>query len=223
MILKKEKLIAVWLKSFDSDCTVRNYQADIEIFFEWLRKKDFLSVLEKDIRNFILDLEEKGLSKRTRNRRLAALKSFYRFLWEKDVIKHNPSERIRMERLSEQEKKVEPLDERVAINLLSIIKTDTMTGKREYAILDLLLGTGIRREELVNLDLKDLHLPKTRLATITIQKGKGGKTRIIPIPKQQKESLQKWIEVRDNYAREIKLEAVFVTRLGTRPTGESIR
>ena len=132
-------------------------------------------------------------------------------------------ERIRLERLSQNEKRVEPLDERVAINLLSITKTDTITGKRSYAILDLLLGTGIRREELVELNLRDVNILQTRTSTITIRKGKGDKMRVIPLAKPQKESLGAWLKAREGYAREINNEAVFITRLGTRPTGESIR
>ena len=103
------KLIASWLKAFNSECTRKNYQADLVQFFNWIKEKDILSVQEKDIRNFILDLEEKGLSKRTRNRRLATIKSFYNWLWETSRLKNNPAERIRLERLSENEKKVEPL------------------------------------------------------------------------------------------------------------------
>jgi len=220
---KHDKLISSWLKSFHSMCTVNNYRTDIHQFMTWLGEKDIFKVQEKDIRNFILDLEEKGLGKRTRNRRLASIKSFYSWLLQNKGLKENPAERIRLERLSENEKKVEPLDERVAINLLSITKTDTMTGIRTYAILDLFLGTGIRREELTALDIKDVHLSKTQASTITIRKGKGDKTRIIPLGRQQKESLTKWLEVREQYAKEIKTEAVFITRLGSRPTGESIR
>jgi site-specific recombinase XerD len=220
---KNQKLLSRWLKSFNSACTVKNYQVDIQQFSAWLSDKDILKVVEKDVRNFILDLEEKGLTKRTRNRRLAAIKSFYKWLWENREINENPTVRIRLERLSENEKRVEPLDERVAINLLSIVKTNTMTGIRTYAILDLLLGTGIRREELTGLDTGDAHISQTRPSTIMVRKGKGDKPRIIPLAKPQKESLIKWLEVRQQYAQEIKSEAVFVTRLGTRPSGESIR
>ena len=223
MMTKAEKLIAGWLKSFSSACTIRNYRADLGQFSQWLKNKDLLSAREQDVRNYLLDLEEKELSKRTRNRRLATLKSFYNWLWENRELKDNPAERIRLERLSDNEKKIEPLDERVAINLLSITKTDTMTGKRVYAILDLLLGTGIRREELVGLDLKDIYIPQTRVATITVRRGKGDKQRVIPLAGPQKESLTSWLEVREHYAGKIRSEAVFITRLGTRPTGESIR
>ena len=223
MIAKSEKLIASWLKSFSSACTIKNYQADLGQFSQWLKTKDLLSAKEQDIRNYLLDLEEKELSKRTRNRRLATIKSFYNWLWENRQIKDNPAERIRLERLSDNEKKIEPLDERVAINLLSITKTDTITGKRSYAILDLLLGTGIRREELVGLDLKDIYIPQTRVATIMVRRGKGDKQRVIPLAGPQKESLNAWLSVREQYAGKSRSEAVFITRLGTRPTGESIR
>jgi site-specific recombinase XerD len=192
-------------------------------FLAWFKKGDIATAEERDIRNFLLDLQERGLAKRTRNRRLASVKSFYTWLWGNGYIKDNPTDRIRLERLSDNEKHVEPLDERVAINLLSITKTKTTTGKRSYAILDLLLGTGIRREELVELDLKDVNILQTRTSTITIRKGKGDKARVIPLAKPQKESLTKWIKVRSDYARDNKSEAVFITRLGTRPTGESIR
>lgn len=220
---KSEQLVALWLKGFSSPCTIRNYRTDIDQFLTWLDSKDLLRVDEKDVRNYILDLEEKGLSKRTRNRRLATLKSVYARLSEQGHIKASPAERVKHERLSESEKQIEPLDERVAINLLAITKTDTITGKRIYALIDLLLGTGLRREELANLDVSDAHLSKTQVSTIRIRKGKGDKPRVIPLAGPQKESLSAWLDVRSLYAKKIKSDAVFVTRIGTRPTGESIR
>ena len=60
-------------------------------------------------------------------------------------------------------------------------------------------------------------------STIIVRKGKGDKTRTIPLARVQKESLTKWLEIREDYAREIKSEALFITRLGTRYTGEIIR
>ncbi len=220
---KNGKLISTWLRSFNSTSTVKNYSADIAQFTNWIGDTDLLKVQEKDIRNFMLDLEEKNLSKRIRNRRLAAIKSLYNWLWENHQLENNPAERIRLERLTDNEKKTDPLDERVAINLLSIIKTNTMTGIREYAMIDLFLGTGIRRSELAKLDIQNVHVSQTRSFTITVRKGKGDKTRTIPLARAQKESLTKWLEVREDYAREIKSDALFITRLGTRPTGESIR
>ena len=74
MATKNEKLISIWLKSFNSQCTIKNYLADLNQFDQWLKKKDLLSAKEQDIRNYILDLEEKDLAKRTRNRRLATIK-----------------------------------------------------------------------------------------------------------------------------------------------------
>ena len=189
---KNETLISTWLRSFNSTSTVKNYSADITQFTNWIGDTDLLKVQEKDIRNFILDLQEKGLSKRTRNtgnHRLSAIKSLYNCLWENHQLENNPAERIRLERLTDNEKKTEPLDERVAINLLSIIKTNTMTGIREYAMIDLFLGTGIRRDELAKLDIQDVHISQTRSSTIIIRKGKGDKARTIPLARAQKESL----------------------------------
>ena len=90
-------------------------------------------------------------------------------------------------------------------------------------MIDLFLGTGIRRDELAKLDIQDVHISQTRSSTITVRKGKGDKTRTIPLARAQKESLIKWLEVREDYAKDIKSDALFITRLGTRPTGESIR
>ena len=58
--------------------------------------------------------------------------------------------------------------------------------------------------------------------SVTVRKGKGDKTRTIPLVRAQKESLTIRLEVREDYAREIKSDALFLTRLGTRATGESI-
>ncbi|HOZ37047.1 MAG TPA: tyrosine-type recombinase/integrase, partial [bacterium] len=67
------------------------------------------------------------------------------------------------------------------------------------------------------------YISQTRVATITVRKGKGDKLRIIPLAGAQKESLTDWLAVREHYAGRIQSDAVFITRLGGRPTGESIR
>ena len=59
-------------------------------------------------------------------------------------------------------------------------------------------------------------------STITVRKGKGDKTRTIPLARAQEESLTIRLEVRKDYAREIKSDALFITRLGIRTSGESI-
>jgi site-specific recombinase XerD len=56
---KNGKLISTWLRSFNSASTVKNYTADITQFTNWIGDTDLLKVQEKDIRNFILDLQEK--------------------------------------------------------------------------------------------------------------------------------------------------------------------
>ena len=58
---------------------------------------------------------------------------------------------------------------------------------------------------------------------VPVRKGKGDKTRTIPLARAQKESLTIRLEVREDYVREMKSDALFITRLGTRPSGESIR
>ena len=79
-------------------------------------------------------------------------------------------------------------------------------------MIDLFLGTGIRRDELAKLDIQDVHISQTRSSTITVRKGKGGKTRTILWAWAQKESLTKWLEVREDYARDIKSDALFIAR-----------
>ena len=64
---------------------------------------------------------------------------------------------------------------------------------------------------------------KILIATIHVRRGKGNKSRIISLARPQKESLSDWFTVRNNYAKEIKSEAIFITRLGIRHTGEFIR
>ena len=89
-------------------------------------------------------------------------------------------------------------------------------------MIDLFLCTSIRRDELAKLDIQDVHISQTRLPTIIVRKGKGDKTRTIPLARTQKESRTIRLEVCGDYTREIKSDALFITRLGTRPTGESI-
>ena len=73
-----------------------------------------------------------------------------------------------------------------------------------------------------DLPMEDLAIWNLEFA-VTVRKGKSDETRTKPLARAQKESLTIRLEVREDYAREIKSDALFITRLGTRPTGESIR
>ena len=73
MATESDKFISAWLNSFASQCTVRSYRADMKQFLAWFKKGDIATAEERDIRNILLDLQERGLAKRTRNRRLASI------------------------------------------------------------------------------------------------------------------------------------------------------
>jgi len=160
--------------------TVKAYEKDIRDFETYCRElyqlTDIDAVSYNIIRNWIVTLVEKGLGNRSVNRKVTSLKSYYRFLLKIDKIKTNPLSKHKALKTS---RKVEiPFSEREMSQLLNEIPFEnSFEGVRDRLIIELFYTTGIRRSELIHLQLKNTDLAQKTLKVI----GKRNKERIIPL------------------------------------------
>ncbi|UOQ85565.1 tyrosine recombinase XerC [Gracilibacillus salinarum] len=158
--------------------TIEAYEQDISVFFTFLKEQSLSSLLDVDygvIRTFLTTLYSRDLSKRSVNRYISSLRSFYKFLVREHIVKENPFVHLQLPKGDYTIPEFMYLEE---IDVLfESIDTSTALGQRNMAILELLYGTGIRVSECVKIRVEDIDF---ELQTIFVQ-GKGNKERYVPL------------------------------------------
>ena len=152
-----------------SENTIYNYASDLTQFKNYI-KKDLDRAERKDIENFIAHLKEQGMTASSIHRKVAAIKSFYKFTVKKEYIKDNPALLIESGKL--ERKLPRPLSED-DINRIS----NTARSLRDKTIIETLYGAGLRRSELITLKKTSINWEKGVLHI----KGKGRKERLVPL------------------------------------------
>ena len=158
--------------------TIISYRKDLEDFARFLLDTESIENLQKAdkkmIKNFIIHLNNQKLSKRSINRKISTLKSFYNFLLRISEIKTSPLEGISM--LKFYAEKQIPFSEEEMKHLLLILE-EAQVELLDKLIIEVLYQTGMRREELCNLPLENVNFSRNEIMVI----GKGNKERIVPI------------------------------------------
>lgn len=213
--------------------TLDNYRRDLfdglDFFCRVLGKKDD-RVVPGDInysllRQYLGHLRIKGLSRATMARRLAAWRTFYRFLCREGYIMGNPVHRLPLPKQGRKLPGFLYLDE-VRL-LIGAPQTDNPLGIRDRALLELLYATGIRVGELVGLDVDDVDFR----SEVIMVSGKGNKERLAPfgsyaagaLKNYLQESRPKLLPCLGNKAGQDKQKALFLNFRGGRLTSRGIR
>ena len=158
--------------------TITSYRKDLEDFLSFLMDREGLEELQKAekkmVRNFIVFLSEKGLTKRSINRKISTLKSFYAFLQRISLISVSPVEGLSTIKFYP-EKQIPFSKEEMQD--LSVILDNGEVELLDRLIIEVLYQTGMRRAELCNLLLENVHFYRNEITVI----GKGNKQRIVPV------------------------------------------
>ena len=173
---------AQWFANLDSAQTRRAYQNDLKAFMAFTGVKqpeEFRTVTRGHVLAWRADLESQGLAGSTIRRKLAALASLFDYLCEANAVTHNPVKGVKRPRVESYEGKTPALGDAQARALLDAPPSDTLKGKRDRAILSVLLYHALRREELTKLLVKDFNQERRGVPHLRVQ-GKGGKLRYIP-------------------------------------------
>lgn len=195
--------------------TVAAYESDLHQFAEYMEGKLEIKELETvgatEIRTWILTLLEDGhLTPRSVNRKLSALRDFYRFELKAGHVKHNPMEGIQGPKF--RNRLPEYLEIKDMERLFSPeMFEDSFEGWRDQTILELFYATGMRLSELLNIKRLDLDFYENSVKVL----GKRNKERIIPFGKRMRELLTKYLEYYvENIAPEKENFYIFVAANG---------
>jgi integrase/recombinase XerD len=196
--------------------SLESYERDLQKLKNWAEKNDFdlLKLTRKDLREWLIDLASEKLSENSKRRMISALRGFYKFLMFDGHISKNPAEDLAAPQKGFYLPKF--LNQTEVENLLLVPDVSQETGLRDRAILELMYACGLRVSEAVDLKISDVELD----AGILTCKGKGSKTRKIPIGKSAVEWLKSYLAVRRK-KENFEIQNLFVTPQG-RPLNRQI-
>ncbi|MBL7860258.1 MAG: tyrosine-type recombinase/integrase [Cyclobacteriaceae bacterium] len=176
--------------------TVKSYQTDLRQFEEFL-KKEYADTPAQDanyglIRSWIVSLVEAKLDSLSVNRKIACLRSYYKFLMRQEVISRDPMVKIKI--LKTKKKLPHFVNEQDTVKLLdNVIFPEGHEGKRDQLILELLYGTGMRLTELISLQESYVNLKDHTVRVL----GKRNKERVIPFSAHLVSIIKEYLVVRN--------------------------
>lgn len=196
--------------------SIKAYMGDLKQFIEWLQKRRVdwdvpYRLLRIDIVEFINFLGVQKASAETRKRKLATIRGFLGFMKDNQIIYGNPADTIEGPIREEREPSILLKTEYKA--LLQVAGENP----RDLAIVMLMLQTGLRVSELVNLKLDDIAFDKKE---ILVRQGKGRKDRVVPLVGQAREAVKAYLAVRESLP---EYDNVFIARNGTSMDQRTVR
>lgn len=170
--------------------TRESYRHDLRRFYLLLDERPLHTVSKDVVRSYLARMNEEGLSRRTIGRRMAALRTFFRFLVREGHIEKNPLAAVRNPKM---EKKLPIVMEESEVARLLEAPEDDLTGRRDRAILETLYSTGMRVSELVGLAADKIDF----IGGVCRVFGKGSKERLCPIGDRALRNIRRYLETRE--------------------------
>jgi len=209
-----------------SDHTISAYENDLRQFRKFLQeqlgcKEVNVRLIDRlSIRHFLTQIKSRGAKGSTMRRKLAAIRSFMKYLCTREDLKVNPAAAVRMPR---REKHLPSfLDMVDAGRLMELPSRTTFGGRRDLAILETFYSTGIRLSELHWLDVSDMDL----FGEVLKVRGKGRKERMVPLGRMAVKAIKAYLQERHKHlerAGRVREIALFVNRFGGRLSRRGIQ
>ncbi len=174
-----------------SELTKKAYEEDIthfELFLDQTGDTDFSSVTLQDVRIYLGELNEKGLSRNSVSRKISSLRAFYQFLLKNQLVKDNPFSYIHLKKKMLRLPKF--FYEKEMDALFEAVKGDGPLDFRNEAILEVLYGTGTRVSECSGINLKDIDFD----LSVLLVHGKGNKERYVPFGHYAAVAMREYME-----------------------------
>ena len=204
-----------------ADKTRRAYAADLDQLARWAAPAPPQDLTPRDLRRFAGVLSERGNSKASVARKLAAVRSFYRHLVEMGALEANPADLVSSPKRERRLPRV--LKAAETTSLLEALPASTPLELRDRAMFELSYGAGLRAEEIVNLELTS---PDPDAEELRVE-GKGGKTRVVPAGEPAWRALRDYLErgrplLADDGSQRAE-PALFLSKRGRRLSTSDVR
>ncbi len=220
----KDFLIYLEVEKNFSKHTIRAYNSDILSFLLWLDTTPIEQTDHTKLKDYLIFIQRFNYSKTTLSRKIAAIRTFYRFLYREKIIETNPANSVHAPKKNKSLPKF--LTGKEIEQILNNIKISTPAGYRNRTILELLYATGMRISELSNLNFGDLNLDENEITVM----GKGAKERIVLVSQRAKDFLEKYIKTvrymvaeEGSTPEENENSPIFINKTGYRLQPQSIR
>jgi integrase/recombinase XerC len=204
--------------------TIKAYTGDLDVFAAYIGSRDWKAIDHIAIRGFLSHLYDKGLSKTSVARALAAVRSLYRWLAQEGVVEQNPAKLVSTPRLPKKLPRVPTIEE---MNYVLDGKMPEVASfpERDRLLFELLYGCGIRNSELVGINLDDISLSNEAI----LIRGKGKKERYVPFGGSALAALSVYLPWRQQLLAILKktmpakgMPALLVNQRGGRLTTRSV-
>src|ERR1700685_2763420 len=199
--------------------TIKAYSRDLSLFAAYVGSRGWKQLDHIAVRGFLSQLYEKGLSKTSVARALAAVRSLYRWLAREGVVEQNPAKLVATPKLSKKLPRVPTIEEMNSV-LDGGMPEAAAFPERDQLMLELLYGCGIRNSELIGINLEDI-----RLSTeVILIRGKGKKERYVPFGGSAAGALASYLPIRRQVMTEKhkNASALLINRRGGRLTTRSV-
>lgn len=223
-IYLKNFLVYLEVEKNFSKHTIRAYESDVLSFLLWLDITPIEETNHTKLKEYLVFIQRFNYSKTTLSRKIAAIRTFYRFLYRERIIDTNPANSVQAPKRNKNLPKF--LSSTEIEQILNNIKIETPAGYRNRVILELLYATGMRISELSNLNFSNLNLSENEITVM----GKGAKERIVLVSSRAKDFLQKYIDnvrfmvAEDGLPPEQNEDSpVFINKTGYRLQPQSVR
>ena len=220
----KNFLVYLEVEKNFSKHTIRAYNSDILSFLIWLDSVPIEETNHEKLKDYLIFIQKFNYSKTTLSRKIAAIRTFYRYLYREKIIEVNPANSVHSPKKNKSLPKF--LSNTEIEQILNNIKIDTPAGFRNRTILELLYATGMRVSELSNLNFGDLNLNENEITVM----GKGAKERIVLVSDRAKDFLERYIKSVRYMVPEEKCDLtedekspVFINKTGYRLQTQSVR
>jgi integrase/recombinase XerC len=176
--------------------TVQSYERDLLQYSDFIQAEFQLEELDQaknpQVRSWIVQLVNQKQQPTTIRRKLSALKSFYKYALKKGWVKTNPAEKVNTPKIAERlPKYVEQKNLSTLLDQPETYFTDTVEGLRDKLIIDVLYSTGMRRQELINLQWSHINQAAKQIKIL----GKGNKERLVPVSESLISSLKNFKQI----------------------------
>jgi integrase/recombinase XerC len=174
--------------------TIRSYRADLHDCVGFLERRGLGTLVDADarvVRGYLADLHDRGLARTSIARRLATLRSFFRYLVRRGRVRVNPAHEVRTPSLPGRLPAHLPIDQSQA--LFRQPPGDELADRRDRAVLEVLYATGVRVAELAGLDMEDTDLGEGSVRVL----GKGRKERIVPLGSKAVDAVRAYLADRE--------------------------